>query len=88
MILALRNCLAQQRLPVFFNPSINLMKSDYDEIKLRPVMGYLRRIANKGMLTLYIGCTVRYKWYSDFDLTSLILDYFLQQYGVVNAGSR
>lgn len=52
-MIALRNCLQAGRIPIYFNPSVNLLKvtsrpvESYEE-PLEHVAAYLRRITNKG----------------------------------------
>jgi len=55
MVIALRNCLAAHKLPAFFDEEINLLSQKADEYKeehLKHIVGYLRRIANKGKTSL------------------------------------
>jgi len=55
MVIALRNCLAAHELPAFFDEEINLLSQKADEYKgehLKHIVGYLRRIANKGKTSL------------------------------------
>lgn len=49
MVIALRNSLSTTppRLPVYFNTKVNLLTEHKDD-QLKRIMGYLRRIANKG----------------------------------------
>ena len=47
MIIALKNCLAVQNLPAYFNRRINLL-AEYKADHLLKIRGYLKRIANKG----------------------------------------
>ena len=47
MVIALRNCLAAHKLPVYFNNKVNLL-SEYKPCQLQRISGYLKRVANKG----------------------------------------
>ncbi|XP_067943053.1 uncharacterized protein [Watersipora subatra] len=60
MVLGLRNCLANHRLPVYFNQQINLLsESEYGAEKLEHIRGYLKRVANKGVQGYESLLTVR-----------------------------
>jgi len=47
MIIALRDYLISGSLPVYFNEDINIL-DDYQPCQTSRILGYLRRIANKG----------------------------------------
>lgn len=50
MVIALRNCLTDKILPVYFNEGVNLL-TEYKTCQLDRIVGYLKRVANRGIIS-------------------------------------